>query len=823
MKNKQLKYVSLFSGGGVGLADLKKIGFKCICTNELIERRLEVQRQNKICDESEFYVAGDIRNKDVKHQIHSLLKEQSIDLLIATPPCQGMSVANHKKNSEDLARNSLVLESINIIKKYKPRTFLLENVRGFMKAICTDNDKQNKSIDSVINNNLSKIYKISYKIINLGHYGANSSRTRCLVIGSLKSNLELNTEEMFPDPIRQKTLKELIGHLPRLKKMGSYHKDDLLHNFKSYEKLMEAWIEKTSPGESAFDQKDKTRIPHRFKNGKKIFVKNKNSDKYKRCAWDKPMPCIHTRNDILASQATIHPEDNRVFSIRELMILMNIPNNFRWFPKKKRSKQENIEILRKNEINIRQCIGEGVPTIIFSRIGEKIKDQILTSSLTMQELNKVKSIYNHLEDKNWKIFRKLFFKDHNFFELSRLIEFFNSSKNSTAAFYTRSDISRNIVKDLPKFTGKKYIRILEPSVGAGSFIPFLLEKYKNKNVTLDLIDIDKSIISLLKHSIKKLDIPTSFKINFFNENFLSFDSKEKYDLIITNPPFGKTPIEIYNGYKNNSDIGTRNQFALFIHKAYQMGNYLCFITPKSLLSTPEFNLLRQLLGKSYLCSINDFGEKAFKGVLIETISIMIRQDKNVNKSVKVNSLINNSSSIQHQHHIQDKKFPCWLIYRTDKFENILKKLNLDIFDFIRDREITKKHTTKKKTSIRVLKSRNVANNKVVKIDGYDSYLIDGKSVKALNHMNQYKIMIPNLTYYPRACYLPKKSICDGSIALLTPKKGYIVTDEDLDYFASDEFKYFYHIARNKGTRSLNIDKNSIIFWGIKKNIQRRLI
>ena len=38
----------------------------------------------------------------------------------------------------------------------------------------------------------------------------------------------------------------------------------------------------------------------------------------------------------------------------------------------------------------------------------------------------------------------------------------------------------------------------------------------------------------------------------------------------------------------------------------------------------------------------------------------------------------------------------------------------------------------------------------------------------------------------------------------------------LEFFASKEFTAFYRIARNFGTRSLNIDKNSVFFWGLKK-------
>ena len=47
-----------------------------------------------------------------------------VDVVIATPPCQGMSVANHKKSSTEIVRNSLVIESIKIIKQINPRFFI---------------------------------------------------------------------------------------------------------------------------------------------------------------------------------------------------------------------------------------------------------------------------------------------------------------------------------------------------------------------------------------------------------------------------------------------------------------------------------------------------------------------------------------------------------------------------------------------------------------------------------------------------------------------------------------------------------------------------
>ena len=61
-----------------------------------------------------------------------------------------------------------------------------------------------------------------------------------------------------------------------------------------------------------------------------MYNAQKNGDKYTRQCWDKVAPCIHTRNDIMASQNTVHPTDNRVFSIREVMLMMSVPYSFKW-------------------------------------------------------------------------------------------------------------------------------------------------------------------------------------------------------------------------------------------------------------------------------------------------------------------------------------------------------------------------------------------------------------------------------------------------------------------------------------------------------------
>ncbi|MGL4951446.1 MAG: DNA cytosine methyltransferase [Mycoplasma sp.] len=379
---KKLTYISLFSSAGVGCFGFKLEGFDCVATNELLEKRIMIQKCNKKCRHSSGYIIGSILDNNVKFQINKELnfwKEkysiENITCLIATPPCQGMSVANHKKNDEN-QRNSLVVESIKVILEILPDSFVFENVRSFLKTKCTDIDGKIKSIEESIFKNLSTEYKISYKVINFKDYGNNSSRTRTLVIG-VRHILNVNPESLFPDEKPSKTIYQLIGNMQRLNQIGEISDNDIFHSFKPYNPIMREWIHYLAEGENAF-MNDESKLPHYFRDGKRIYTKNGNSDKYKRQKWNQIAPCVHTRNDILASQNTIHPHDDRVFSVRELMKFMTIPNSFKWVIENETSlnsltKIEKETFLKKHENLIRASIGEAVPTNIFRQIAKKIK------------------------------------------------------------------------------------------------------------------------------------------------------------------------------------------------------------------------------------------------------------------------------------------------------------------------------------------------------------------------------------------------------------------------------------------------------------------
>ncbi len=287
--NQTLTYISLFSGAGVGCYGLLEEGFECVATNEILEKRLNIQRINRKCKLDESYISGDIKKPETKERILKQIGFYSkkfgndrVDLVVATPPCQGMSVANHKKKNDEIKRNSLVVESIDLIKQIKPRFFILENVPSFYKTGCIDKNDNFLEIGSMIEQNLSGDYMLYDEVINFKNFGANSSRTRTLVIGVCKEFKDFTSAlEFFPDFKQEKTLKEVIGSLKPLS-WGEYDSADFYHSFRTYPKHMQEWIKDLKEGQSAFENTELNKKPHRIVGNKIVLNVSKNGDKYKR-------------------------------------------------------------------------------------------------------------------------------------------------------------------------------------------------------------------------------------------------------------------------------------------------------------------------------------------------------------------------------------------------------------------------------------------------------------------------------------------------------------------------------------------------------------
>lgn len=830
--SRPLTYISLFSSAGVGCYGFKQANFQCIATNEIVPRRLDVQKFNNKCKYDSGYICGDITDERVKSSIYEQIDLwktwemiEDVDVVIATPPCQGMSVANHKKSSVEIVRNSLVIESIKLVLNIKPKVFIFENVPAFMKTICTDTDNIEKSIQSAIQRNLGKEYSYVWEVINFKDYGACSSRSRTVVIGVRKDIADdISPYDIFPRRKRARTLRNVIGHFPRLTQMGEIQVDDIYHSFRAYPEHMREWIRHLREGESAFDQVEIDRIPHQIIDGKRVENARKNGDKYRRQTWEKVGPCVHTRNDQLASQNTIHPEDDRVFSIRELMSLMTVPFEFKWSRHELKelnalSLYEKKAFLKREEIKIRQSLGEAVPTVIFHDIAIQLKEILEKQRLTEKEASDLILKKNLTSKRELIDFIYRNAERYSLSSLMRLSELANSKRIENSAYYTNKSIITEIIKRLPS-TQEKTIRILEPSVGVGAFIPYIARKFVSHEVFIDVVDIDSDSLDIFQTMLEHMHLPGNIHVNIICNDFLLHSFSETYDYVIGNPPFGNVskrckdlPLYIRNAYNKN----TKNIFSFFLDKCYTIAETVALVLPKSVLNAPEFAVSRNRLSDGSILSILDFGEFGFKGVLVETVCIICSSSANAQNTTVFN-MIDSEELVQKQSYITDSFYPYWILYRNAFFDSVSKKLKFNCFTVFRDRQITNSQLNSN-TGVRVLKSRNISDDgkEIRDIEGYDSYislhLAQKLSVyKYINDENIY--MTPNMTYKPRVVQKPKGLIVNGSIALLFPRKDIEVTSSQLEYFSTDEYRQFYRIARNKQTRSLNIDSCSVFFLGL---------
>lgn len=154
---------------------------------------------------------------------------------------------------------------------------------------------------------------------------------------------------------------------------------------------------------------------------------------------------------------------------------------------------------------------------------------------------------------------------------------------------------------------------------------------------------------------------------------------------------------------------------------------------------------------------------------------------------------------------------------------VSKRLEFDKFTVFRDRQITNTNTSliKGNDVVRVLKSRNISDDgkKIIDIPGYDAY-IDSDVAVGLSaykfYGNESVYLTPNMTYKPRVMKNQRNMLVNGSVAILIPKEPMELTEKQMEYFSTEEYRKFYQIARNYQTRSLNVDATSVFFYGVLK-------
>jgi len=168
--NKYIKgktYIELFAGCGgfsVGAHKLQKKCLWCIDFNKYSTHSFKLNfPDTEVC-------IGDIKKVDEK-KVHKKIGD--IDFIIGGPPCQGFSIAGKRLGFKEDERNQLYLDFIRFLKEFKPKQFIMENV----KEIIQYQDEIKKDFEKIG-------YNIIVEKVNGLDIGMKQKRIRVFFIGN---------------------------------------------------------------------------------------------------------------------------------------------------------------------------------------------------------------------------------------------------------------------------------------------------------------------------------------------------------------------------------------------------------------------------------------------------------------------------------------------------------------------------------------------------------------------------------------------------------------------------------------------------------------
>ena len=346
---------SLFSGAGIAETYFEEVGVNIVAANELVQERAKLYQaqfpKSKI-------IAGSILDENV---FKTIVKNtpNKLDFLIASPPCQGMSIAGKNRSAEQMLndeRNYLVFKIIDFIKLKSPAFVLIENVPAFFKLLLPYKNKFLK-VTEILNVLFDEEYNIESNVYDAADYGVAQRRTRAITKLYQK-------DKNWGQPVKSEniiTVEDKIGFLPSIE---AGQKSKIKWHFaRKHSDNHVQWMKHTPTGHTAFDNVKFFPVKP---NGEKIKSYNTT---YRRINWDEPAPTITMRNDAISSQLNVHPgrelkngtySDARVLTPLELMLLSSLPEDW------------NIPD-KTPELLLRKCIGEGIPPLLIKNIVGQIK------------------------------------------------------------------------------------------------------------------------------------------------------------------------------------------------------------------------------------------------------------------------------------------------------------------------------------------------------------------------------------------------------------------------------------------------------------------
>ncbi len=174
-----IKFIDLFAGtGGI------RLGFEQAC------KKFDLKTECVFSSEIDKNACASYELNFGHNPFSDITKIEDLptfDFMLAGFPCQSFSYAGKRKGFGE-TRGTLFFEVERLLSKYKPKGFLLENVRGL-----TTHDG-GKTFETIINSLKTLGYSINYLLLNSSNFGVPQNRVRIYILGTLNETIKTKLE-----------------------------------------------------------------------------------------------------------------------------------------------------------------------------------------------------------------------------------------------------------------------------------------------------------------------------------------------------------------------------------------------------------------------------------------------------------------------------------------------------------------------------------------------------------------------------------------------------------------------------------------------------
>lgn len=318
-------FADFFAGGGGSSTGLKLAGGKEIFINEFVEEACNTFAMNY--PDVKIY-SGDIKQLNPLDILKDCnLQAGELDILSGSPPCSAFSTAGKRdkgwKKQKTYSDNKkveniedLFFEYIRMIDGIKPKIAIAENVKGLTVG-------ESKTYLAKIVNSFSNIgYECVYKVIKASDHGVPQTRERCIFIAVRQDVLDvLNIDlfsmiDLFPDNSNDRDVSLRLA----LEGVENDQEEvDMLEAYvqRTFQKKLIELLEKNPSKQLSPADPDQ-----RHWNPKGSYFG------FIRPCGDNPCPTLTQRGQTISTAGIFHYNEDRKFTIKELMILMSLPEDY---------------------------------------------------------------------------------------------------------------------------------------------------------------------------------------------------------------------------------------------------------------------------------------------------------------------------------------------------------------------------------------------------------------------------------------------------------------------------------------------------------------